>query len=61
MLALHGRSSNSDITKLQLENLQLLSDDIYDITYLHGPVNVSGDIIDSSIAAVAHGQALRAM
>lgn len=37
LLALHGRGSNSDVTKLQLSNLGLLNSE-YQITYLEGPV-----------------------
>jgi len=38
ILALHGKSSNNNITKLQLENLQITSDK-YEIIYLHGPIH----------------------
>ena len=39
ILALHGAQSNSAVTKLQLANLRITEDD-YDIEYLHGGVEV---------------------
>jgi len=37
ILALCGRQSNKDVTKLQLENLHI-TEDKYKITYAHGPI-----------------------
>ena len=37
LLALHGRGSNSDVTRLQINNLGLLESD-YEIHYLNGPI-----------------------
>ena len=37
LLALHGKASNGEVTKLQLANLGV-TDDKYDIVYLNGPI-----------------------
>ena len=43
ILALHGKKSNSEVTKAQLQNLSI-TDDKYDIVYLDGILNEeSGD------------------
>jgi len=38
ILALHGKQSNSDVTKVQLQNLSI-TEDKYDITFLDGIIN----------------------
>jgi len=52
ILAMHGARSNDDVTKLQLENLGI-TDDRYDIVYLHGGVEV--DEADPAIAGLIRG------
>jgi len=52
ILALHGARSNDDVTKLQLENLGI-TDDKYDIVYLHGGVEVEEG--DPAIAGLIRG------
>ena len=52
ILAMHGARSNDDVTKLQLENLGI-TDDRYDIVYLHGGVEV--EEADPAIAGLIRG------
>lgn len=52
ILALHGKQSNNAITKLQLENLSITSDN-YEIIYLQGPIH-SG-VADPEIEELVDG------
>jgi len=52
ILALHGAQSNSDVTKLQLENLNITDED-YDIVYLNGGVEESE--IHPEMAGLVYG------
>jgi len=52
ILALCGRQSNKDVTKLQLENLHITEDN-YKITYAHGPV--PEEVGDPDVAGLVNG------
>jgi len=52
ILALHGRRSNNDVTRMQMENLRM-SEDVYDIYYMKG--YVKEDKGGAEIDGIFHG------
>ena len=52
LLALHGAKSNNDVTKMQLDNLQITSK-VADIVYLHGKIEVEEG--DPALSELVHG------
>ena len=52
LLALHGAKSNNDVTKMQLDNLQITSK-VADIVYLHGKLEVEEG--DPALSELVHG------